>query len=60
MFYSILVSAPRGRNPAEPTNIDVVNDLSYGVIYNCPVLPGVCEGFEGFTPFFDNTGIICN
>ena len=36
MFYSILVSAPRGRSPTAPPN-EGVNSLSYGVIHNCSV-----------------------
>ena len=57
MFYSILVSAPRGRADGAPANSDI-NRLSYGVIYNCDAVPGTCALFTGDPRFSDTTGKI--
>jgi len=61
---SIIVGAPRGNRDPPPPQDDNLYNLPYGVVYNCPVNPGVCEGLIGGEAagerLYDNTGMqIC-
>ena len=54
--FSIIVGAPKGSHTTPPPNAGRYN-LPYGVVYNCPVNPGVCEGLVGGNNAGnDNTG----
>ena len=58
-IYSFIVGAPRGSVVgAMRPNVRVgLYNHSYGVVYNCPVEPGVCAGSSG--ALYDNTGKVC-
>ena len=40
------MGAPKGSHTSPPPN-DGIHNLPYGVVYNCPVDPGVCVGLDG-------------
>jgi len=56
------VGAPKGSHTTPPTNSDTRYNLPYGVVYNCPVNPGECQGFTASGTsgqrLYDNTGML--